>query len=442
MIWVVLGEYVVDYQCVKFELIKLRLMLSTLKYRIALVLLLICTATAHSQEKRTEMSLDFRVNTTSIDSTYSDNLVRMQEIVDFLRNIRKDSTITITQVSLCGAASPEGSFQINRKLARGRLVALENFIRKEIDVPDSIIIRNDNYIPWDFLKSQISNSSIEHKAEVLSILDEDARLVEYSLPYLQIDNRVVKLKALDGGKVWQQLNRLFFEDMRNACAVFVTCVKEIPADDALLQPEPVSEVDTVQPDTIQIVETEVVETEGWSHRLYLKTNVLGLGMAIANLGVEIDLARHLSLAVPVYYSAWDYFMPTLKFRTFSVQPEFRFWPSIKNDGFFVGAHFGLGYYNFAFDGDYRYQDHDGETPAMGGGVSVGYRLPLRKESHWRVEFSLGAGVYPAHYDIFHNTADVRNGLLTGSEKMTYWGIDQAAVSFSYSFDLKRKGGKR
>ena len=29
-----------------------------------------------------------------------------------------------------------------------------------------------------------------------------------------------------------------------------------------------------------------------------------------------------------------------------------------------------------------------------------------------------------------------------SIKKTYWGIDQAAVSFSYSFDLKKKGGKR
>lgn len=29
-----------------------------------------------------------------------------------------------------------------------------------------------------------------------------------------------------------------------------------------------------------------------------------------------------------------------------------------------------------------------------------------------------------------------------SIKKTYWGIDQAAVSFSYMFDLKKKGGKR
>jgi len=32
--------------------------------------------------------------------------------------------------------------------------------------------------------------------------------------------------------------------------------------------------------------------------------------------------------------------------------------------------------------------------------------------------------------------------MTESIKKTYWGIDQAAVSLAYTFDLKMKGGKR
>ncbi len=38
---------------------------------------------------------------------------------------------------------------------------------------------------------------------------------------------------------------------------------------------------------------------------------------------------------------------------------------------------GLAYYNFAFNGKYRYQDHLRQTPALGGGLSIGYRLPLK-----------------------------------------------------------------
>jgi hypothetical protein len=165
-------------------------------------------------------------------------------------------------------------------------------------------------------------------------------------------------------------------------------------------------------------------------------------MAIANIAGEVDLAKHWSFTLPIYYSAWDYFKATVKFRTFAVQPEFRYWPSAENNGFFTGAHFGLAYYNFAFNGAYRYQDHNRNTPSIGGGISVGYRLPISKSSPWQVEFSVGAGVYSRHYDKFHNTPRTKDGLIIETVRKPYWGIDQAAVSVSYSFDLKKKGGKR
>ena len=407
-----------------------------------LILLLLGVGVTHSQETRTEISVDFRVNSTVIDFAYSDNIDRIQEIIDFLRAIRHDSTVNIVEVSFCGAASPEGSAQQNRRLARSRLEALEKIIRREVDIPDSLITRNDNYIPWDYLKSQIEGSDLVSKDKVIAILEEEARLVDYNYSHTHIDNRIVKLKALDGGVVWQQMNSLFFEQMRNASVVFVTHKKELP-------PVEESETETVTvavaetaPDTAATATPIAPEVEEWVHKLQLKTNAIGLGMGIANVAVEIDMARHWSFALPVYYSAWDYFKQTVKFRTFAVQPEFRYWLSDENDGFFAGAHFGLAYYNLAIDGDYRYQDHNRETPAIGGGVSIGYRLPISKNNRWRVEFSVGAGAYAGHYDKFHNTPDTKDGLLIESNKNTYWGIDQAAVSFSYSFDLKKKGGKR
>ena len=410
------------------------------KYCILLILLLFGVGVTHSQETRTEISVYFRVNSTVIDFAYSDNIDRIQEIIDFLRAIRQDSTVNIVEVSFCGAASPEGSAQQNRRLARSRLETLEKIIRREVDIPDSLITRNDNYIPWDYLKSQIEGSGLVSKDKVIAILEEEARLVDYYYPYTHIDNRIVKLKALDGGVVWQQMNSLFFEQMRNASVVFVTHKKEFPPVE-----EPEAEVLAVAetaPDTAATAAPIAPEVEEWAHKLHLKTNAIGLGMGIANVAVEIDMARHWSFALPVYYSAWDYFKQTVKFRTFAVQPEFRYWVSDENDGFFAGAHFGLAYYNLAIDGDYRYQDHNRETPAIGGGVSIGYRLPISKNNRWRVEFSVGAGAYTNHYDKFHNTPDTKDGLLIEDIRNTYWGIDQAAVSFSYSFDLKKKGGKR
>lgn len=421
------------------------------KYCITLILLLICSGAAHSQETRTEIYVDFRVNGTVIDPAYSDNAARMQEIIRFLQDVRRDSTIKIVEISFCGAASPEGSYQLNRRLARGRLTALEKLVRKEVEIPDSLITRNDSYIPWDYLKSQIMNSELASKDEVIAIIEEEPRLVDYHHSNLSIDNRIVKLQKLDNGKVWQQMHKLFFEQMRNACAVFVTYKQEplpvqepeIEPDTVVAVPAPIVESMEIVPDTAAVADTIVQEVDEWSRKLHLKTNAIGLGMAIANAAVEFDLARHWSFSLPVYYSAWNYFKTTIKFRTFAVQPEFRYYTSEENYGFFVGAHFGLAYYNFAFDGDYRYQDHNRETPSLGGGVSIGYRLPISKNHRWRLEFALGAGVYSRYYDKFHNTPVTKEGLMIESINSTYWGIDQAAISLSYAFDLKKKkGGKR
>jgi len=79
------------------------------------------------------------------------------------------------------------------------------------------------------------------------------------------------------------------------------------------------------------------------------------------------------------------------------------------------------------------------TPALGGGVSVGYRMPLGRSDRWNVEFSLGAGAYRLHYDKFHNEP---GGAYSSTVRKTFFGVDNAAVSFSYTFDLKKKGGRR
>ena len=415
------------------------------KYYITFIFLLFCVGFTYAQEKRTEICVDFRVNSTVIDSAYSDNAVRMREIIDFLEAIRRDSTINIVEVSFCGAASPEGSDQLNRRLARGRLTALENLVRKEVDIPDSLITRNDSYIPWNYLKKQIEDSDIIRTDEVIAILNESSLLVDYHYPNLHIDRRVVKLQKLDNGKVWQQINKLFFGQMRNASVVFITYKKELPAvqEPIIVQDTVVAEPSTeIAPDTTAIVETIVPKIEEWNRKLYLKTNALFWGMGMTNVSAEIDLAKHWSFALPVTYSAWNYFTSTVKFRTLAVQPEFRYWFNENNQKFFIGAHFGYAQYNVAVDGNYRYQDHDGKSPALGGGISVGYRMPISKSDKWHIEFSLGAGVYSLHYDKFYNTPNTKDGLMIESVKKTYWGIDQAAVSFSYSFDLKKKGGKR
>ncbi|MCH5306455.1 MAG: DUF3575 domain-containing protein [Prevotella sp.] len=238
---------------------------------------------------------------------------------------------------------------------------------------------------------------------------------------------------MHGGKAWESLKSPILFNLRFADAEFVLA-RKIEMPDAIrlfpnLPPAP-------PPATLG---DYYLEPDIWIGRLHLKTNFVDLGLLIANLAVEVDLAPHWSFTLPLYYSAIDYFKSTVKFRMLGCQPEFRYWFSpTTNDGFFAGAHLGVSYYNFAFDGPYRYQDHNGTTPTVGGGLSFGYRTLLGKSQRWRLEFTAGAGVYPLYYDRFHNTPDVRDGMLVDNHRKTFVGLDQAAVTLAYSFDIRRK----
>lgn len=164
-------------------------------------------------------------------------------------------------------------------------------------------------------------------------------------------------------------------------------------------------------------------------------------MLIANIQGEMDIIDHLSVMLPVYYSGWNYFKSDLKLRAFVVLPELRCWVWPDNQGLFFGAHGGFAYYNYAKGGEWRYQDHNADTPAWGGGITIGYRLPVRESSPWQFEFSAGYGIYHLDYDIYVNRP---NGLLAGRRKRTFFGVDNVAVTLSYRFDQKRmrKGGGR
>ena len=403
------------------------------RLQILLMLSLFCLNISFAQN-RTEVNVDFKVGSSTIEQEYSNNAEHLSKIISSLQHFKQDNTIDIESITFCGATSPEGSSEINKRLSGERLSALEEYVRKQVEIPNNIIINHDDqYINWDYLVSLIEESDIKDKHEVLDILNSDSHLIEY-VGKGGKDSRVDRLKSLQNGEVWQAIANRFFKEMRNATAIIVTMKKELPPpnEEKEKKPAPIVEEEEKEELPTEFIDTQPEKKE-WTQQLYLKTNAVGWGMLVANVAVELDLSPHWSIALPVYYSAWDYFSHTVKFRTFNVQPEIRYWLR-EDDGFFVGAHLGLAYYNFAWDGDYRFQDKNRKTPALGGGLSVGYRLPISKNNRWKMEFALGGGVYNLHYNKFHNQ---RYGLMVETVKDTFFGIDQVAVSFSYMFDFKK-----
>lgn len=166
------------------------------------------------------------------------------------------------------------------------------------------------------------------------------------------------------------------------------------------------------------------------HTVSIKTNALAYGLLVVNVAAELELSSRWSVCLPVYYSGWNYFHSTTKFRVFSIQPEVRYWfPRTRS--IFLGGHLGLTYFNTATNGQYRYQDTRRREPAWGGGVAAGYRTYFSHGSRWFVEFTAGAGVYDVRYEKFLSAQNGKQ--VSSSIHRTYIGPDQISVSFGYSF---------
>lgn len=382
--------------------------------------------------RKKHFRLRYVINIEKLDSTFVDNNDRISDIREFLTEIKNDSLTYITGVDYRGTASPDGTYEFNVWLSENRLRTFKELVNTYVTIPDSLIFAQTSAIPWDEFRQKVEESDLEEKQVVLDIIDEGPKLVPY-WGGRHIDHRLLKLKKLNNGKVWDKLKKPILFDLRYGDAVFYyTTLLPVPA---LSLPMEVKLADNIPLTSISA--TPKIET--WIPRLYLKTNLIGLAALSANLAVEADFAPHWSVTLPVYYCAVDYFKSTIKFRNFTVQPELRYWPNAKgyNHGFFMGAHFGLMYYNFAIDGPYRYQDRRGRTPAIGGGLALGYRKAISKNQRWHIEFTAGVGVYPLDYDVFENTPNYKEGQWVRRNKKTWWGLDQAAITLSYNFPLKK-----
>ena len=174
----------------------------------------------YAQNEEREFNIGFRVNEFHVVPTFADNKKEIDSLLLFLHRIQTDSAQYFINVIFRGAASPEGSFQLNKMLSLQRMNALEKIVRGKIDISETMVERDDSYIPWDHLKSRVEKVNMPYKDSVISILDNEPILVEYNNGKL-IDQRIVKLREIENGKVWLQLFKNYFVDMRNASVKFI-----------------------------------------------------------------------------------------------------------------------------------------------------------------------------------------------------------------------------
>lgn len=115
--------------------------------------------------------LDFPVNQIDIRPDYRGNSAELAKVDETINVVKNDPNVTITHVDIHGYASPEGSYQNNVRLAKGRAQTFKDYVRSLIALPEQTFSVSSTPEDWDGLVRHLQqpNATLANARQLLAI---------------------------------------------------------------------------------------------------------------------------------------------------------------------------------------------------------------------------------------------------------------------------------
>lgn len=123
------------------------------------------------QEFHGKAFVDFPVNLTEIFPAYRKNPEELAKIMATINTVKDNPDATITQITIKGFASPEGSYAGNTRLAKARAEALTKYVRSKYDFPANIFHSDFEPEDWQGLRDSVKVSFLPDRDGLLEIID-------------------------------------------------------------------------------------------------------------------------------------------------------------------------------------------------------------------------------------------------------------------------------
>lgn len=171
-----------------------------------------------------ELEIIFKVSKIEIDSSVFNNELTFGKILAAVDKIYSNPKFKVDQIEIAGYASPEGSRSFNNWLGENRAKALIDYIiehRPQYNLTqDNFRLRNGEE-NWAGLRRHLLASSIAEKAQVVEIIDMD----------LPDEEKKLRIKAIDNGKVWKKMLDEVYPHLR--CARYLAVYYDSTQDEAV-----------------------------------------------------------------------------------------------------------------------------------------------------------------------------------------------------------------
>ena len=317
--------------------------------------------------------IDFVVNQTDIRADYHENERELSAIAANIDSVRAMPGARILAIHLKGYASPEGPYQGNVRLAKGRTESIRQYILRRFGIEPQIITADYEPEDWEGLRRYVDNSQMANRLPILELIatkmEPDAKLARirerFPADYrFLLDNVMPYLRHTD--------YRIDYETL------VLNTVKG-RADTLWVMPE--GEPREATPYTIKRFYPD------WA----VKTNVLFDVAAALNFELEVPFGREYrwSIMAEDWFPWYVWHHNSRAYEIWNIGVELRHWfgrcpghrPALS--GHFVGAYCSSGKY----DVEWKSVGDQGEF--ISAGATYGYSWPLAR--HWNLEASISAG---------------------------------------------------
>lgn len=389
------------------------------------------------------------------------NRETLEGLVVRLEAFGDDTAGCVSQLSLRGNASPDGTAAANVRLTRKRVEAVLNYLRQRVEISDELVEVRANGFDWEGLQLRVEDDpECPARQEVLEVLSDTPEWM-YDAQGRIVDGRRKRLMDLRGGVPYGYLAEKVFPDLRNVSIILYGQGNQLQAQKEAPDPsdgrsqatvvgggsdtqavagpmgEAVSEQTSSGKDPEGVRKEEIagdtLVQPPW-HRLTIKTNLLYDAILMPSLEVEYRIDDRWSVAVEGSVAWWKRDRRHKYYQIATILPEGRYWFGTKKPwhGHYVGVFAGGSWYDLE-NGERGYKGEFFTT-----GVSYGYMFPIGRSLS--IEAGLGVGFL---YTTYEEYLPIDGHYVYQQTSRTNWfGPVKVKLALVWRLWDGKKGGRR
>lgn len=159
----------------------------------------------------------FKQGLSDIFPDYRKNNESLRKLLSAINALQAAEDSEIVYLIIAGYASPEGTRDLNSKLARNRAEKVKRYIIEKTGIDEKVIDIYNGREDWTGLRKMVEGSEMPYREETIRILTEVPVRESASDP----QDRLNQLKKLGNGVPYGYMYENFFPELRNATYIRV-----------------------------------------------------------------------------------------------------------------------------------------------------------------------------------------------------------------------------